>query len=469
MPDGIPLIGDVIKPPSAMEILKTQATALTLKDMIRERKIQQRVSTGIQEEKELALKRQRVMQEAEQFVPTVPETIKKPELRTLAEETRLERLEPFEKRMKLLGQPRTNIDIEKEVREQEGDIAGLRGLETQQRTQALQVIQAGLGFAKAGQTDLANTLLQGNSRQILSALPNIAVDGEIPLLTEVVDAGDRVVIKSNKGVGLLNKKDNTFEFSKFPTEPGTEQDEIIQTEKTGKTGQNFLLPNGQIVLSFDGGRTFKDVEGITQSIPSNAVKVPTGATLTEIQAQQAKEKAEAEIKDVKVKKLTEKDVQEAALGGTGPFASFKAAMDRFFGGLGADLIFGKEGLFPDTQKNRQVLRLVRQTGKAGLLNSSRGAIWEQQNINELFADPDVFFTNPRTEAGKFELLRNTLITERALNNQAILTGTPKEIEKLRQSNLEINKTLAVLGEGTPVEETPILSPGDEALINKYLR
>jgi len=73
-----------------------------------------------------------------------------------------------------------------------------------------------------------------------------------------------------------------------------------------------------------------------------------------------------------------------------------AAFDAIAGGMGIDLVLGKEGFFTETQENRQVLRTIKQIGKAALMNSSRGAIWEQQRIDRLFPDPDRFWRNPRT-------------------------------------------------------------------------
>ena len=108
--------------------------------------------------------------------------------------------------------------------------------------------------------------------------------------------------------------------------------------------------------------------------------------------------------------------------------------------------------------------MIKQVGKQALMNSARGAIWEQKNIDKLFPDPNTFFTNPVTEANKFKVLREVMIEERAVNNKAIVSAiSPKEIDKLRTANTDINRLLSLIG------ETPsMLSAEDEALINKYL-
>lgn len=235
------------------------------------------------------------------------------------------------------------------------------------------------------------------------------------------------------------------------------------TEAKLKSAQNYILPDGDIVLSYDGGRTYTDKSGVIKMIPSTSIKVPPAATLSELEAQKARQKAG---KDITGDIVSEQEVsaKQAALGGTGPYASLAAAIDSFFGGFGADKIFGKNGFFSDTQENRQQLRTIKQMGKAALMNSSRGAVWEQEKIDKLFPDPDKIFTNPRTEARKFKILRDTLEKEKRFNNQAIASGaSAKEIEKIRNSTFEIDRLLALIGG----EETTILSTEDEALINKY--
>ncbi|KKN19447.1 hypothetical protein LCGC14_0945590 [marine sediment metagenome] len=229
----------------------------------------------------------------------------------------------------------------------------------------------------------------------------------------------------------------------------TEKAEIAAGKKTQKSGANFLLPNGKIVLSFDGGRTYTDQGGVNRDTPAGTIKVPAGASLTEVRAGEAREQATEEIKE-DAGKLTDIDVRKAA-SSTGPFASMRAAIDNIAGGLGIDKLFGKQGFFPENQKNRQQLRLVKQTAKSALLNSARGAVWEQQNIDKLFPDPDTFWVNPTTEAGKIDTMRAALISERTINNQAIITAIdPKETAKLRQSNIEIDRVLGIIREGSQV-------------------
>lgn len=233
---------------------------------------------------------------------------------------------------------------------------------------------------------------------------------------------------------------------------GNYKTQIIETgvkakdTTTDKTGQNYLLPSGQTVLSYDGGRTYRTTQGDIP-MPEGTVKVPGGATIEGIRVEKARELAKTALEGEPAL-TTARSPEEAARGGTGPYRAFAAAIDAIAGGLGADRVFGRNGLFPDTQKNRQFLRTIKQLGKSALINSSRGAVWEQEKIDKLFANPDKIFRNPRTEANKFQVIRDTLTIERNFNNQAIVDAVSlKEITKLRESNNEISRLLALLGGG----------------------
>jgi len=106
-----------------------------------------------------------------------------------------------------------------------------------------------------------------------------------------------------------------------------------------------------------------------------------------------------------------------------------------------------------------------------LMNSARGAIWEQQRIDELFPDPDKTFTNPRIEARKFGNLIDIVTNEKKFNNQAIVGAiTPKEVEKYRASNNEINRLLSLIS-NPDIEGTAPggMTPSEGELVKKYLK
>jgi hypothetical protein len=236
-----------------------------------------------------------------------------------------------------------------------------------------------------------------------------------------------------------------------------------KSSPSDKPAQSYLLPNKEMVLSYDGGRTYTGKDGKSKRMPSNAVKVGATITSEDLAMFKAQERAAKGLPSQPKQKSMEEAVS-AAEGGTGPWATASAAFNALAGGLlGIDTVFGKKGFFKDTQENRQVLRSIKQIGKSALMNSSRGAIWEQQRIDELFPDPDKVFTNPRTEALKFRNLHGVLSQEKEFNNRSIVSAvSPKEVSRLVQSNEEIDRLLNMIGK--PGETTS----EEDALINKYL-
>lgn len=233
-----------------------------------------------------------------------------------------------------------------------------------------------------------------------------------------------------------------------------------------KAAQNWILADRTNVISQDGGRTYMGRNGQTLQMPPDAIKVPGGATLGEMNMNRAKQQAQQEL-NAGTTGTQGISPQKAALEGTGPYARVASAFEAVAGGLGLDKLVGKEGLFPGMADAKQYLRVVKQTGKAALLNSARGATWEQEKIEQLFPDPDKTITNPRIEARKFKNLISVLSDEKKYNNQAIVNAvTPKEIEKYRTSNNEIDRLFALISE--PSGAKGKLTQPDEDLINKYL-
>ena len=196
-----------------------------------------------------------------------------------------------------------------------------------------------------------------------------------------------------------------------------------------------------------------------------AYKINAQFSGTDIAALKSRQGAGAEAKTVNTE-TKPGGAKAAAISGTGLYANLGAAIDATLGGVGIDALFGKEGFFKDTQDARQKLRLIKQLGKTAFMNSSRGAIWEQQKIDKLFPNPTDLFANPRTEARKFVTLRQSLLTEKRFNLEAIAaSGDPKEISKFKASNADINKLLAHIGSG---ESGSGSASSDDALIQKYL-
>ncbi len=292
--------------------------------------------------------------------------------------------------------------------------------------------------------------------------------------------GDLELVKENIENKILKTHDGTTGLPKGTVtldDPNTGDSKVLYNpEKAGgkpKDFKNFVLSDGSIIRSFDN-LTYIDKNGETQDLPSDAMEVQTKLSGKELNVLKSQNKAKQILKNDKSIKITNGiytpvlSTKDKAILGTGPWSNLAALVDAVVGGSGAGKLVGADGLFKDTQASRQMLRLIKQTGKAALLNSSRGATWEQQMIDKLFPDPSTFFTNPRTEANKFNILRDTMLEEKQFNLQALTTaGDAATISKLETSNRQIDKLLLKIGSGETNIPRTDLSAEDEALINKY--
>ena len=244
---------------------------------------------------------------------------------------------------------------------------------------------------------------------------------------------------------------------------GGQLQSVTQKEGTQKAGQNWILPDRRTVISYDGGRTYKTSTGAAEEIPQGSVKVPGGATLNELNLNEARKQAQRELDESA--SPTTQSPKLAALEGTGPYKSLASAFEAVAGGFGIDTLVGQIGFFPETADAKQYLRSVKQMGKAALMNSARGAIWEQERIDKLFPDPDKLFTNPRIEARKFKNLMEIIEKEKRFNNESILTALPAEVAKYRTANNEIDRLISLIAEPSSVG----IADADAALIRKYLK
>lgn len=235
----------------------------------------------------------------------------------------------------------------------------------------------------------------------------------------------------------------------------------------GGSAQNWMLPDGTVVSSFDKGRTYIDESGKQKPIPTVGSYKVQPATATDVRAMKAQKAAREELKDIPKQKR--EDFRQAARQGAGPYAMLAAGLDAVAGGLGADALLGKDGFFKDTQESRQALRFLKQTSKEALMNSARGAIWEQERIEQLFPNPDAFFRSPATEARKLGTLVKLAKQRKAENLREMQSAVdPKVIQDLGKFNAGLDVLIRAIGEQPQRTETTV-SPDDEALINKYLK
>ena len=292
----------------------------------------------------------------------------------------------------------------------------------------------------------------GGFTEDVSRLPEAAPDPTAAALSpasfksvrEYAAAEDNLLRATNEEEG--RKREFFFSEGAKANIPFAEIEEKLKQQGVDKW-KPYQTPKGllDLITAPTEKERLATVEGTAAAKARGTATVAKPATAAERRVDEAKVQAQADIEATGGPAAPALTVapEVAALGGTGPFRKIAAAADAVLGGLGII-----EDVAPDTQENRQVLRTLRQVGKAALLNSSRGAIWEQKNVNVLFPNPDTFWTNPRTEANKIQVLRDTVATEKNHNNQAILKAvSQKEIDKLRQSNVEIDNLLELIGPG----------------------
>lgn len=217
--------------------------------------------------------------------------------------------------------------------------------------------------------------------------------------------------------------------------------EVAQTQKTVQTWQTA---DRRVVNSDDGGRTFIDPEtGRRESMPPGSVKFGLETGVKEARKVAAIQQAEKMVERL-APALAASETPEAmvAAAGTGPWSSILAAADAVIGGT-----FNVKTMFPENTDNRNALRIMKQLGKSGLLNSSRAPVYEQKLINDLYPDPDKFWANPDAEMRKIPLLVDTLNRQLLGNSEMIASGSANEdqVSKLSESNIAIVQSLAMLG------------------------
>ena len=231
---------------------------------------------------------------------------------------------------------------------------------------------------------------------------------------------------------------------------------------TAPTAKAYAIQGLGNVLSYDGGRTYTDASGNSQSIPGDAnplsdtiaydiaakqrVMLKAGKDLESLDEQlgivakggtrdnpQALSSEEAGLM---------KDAMEAARNGTGPYAGFAVFLDNTFGGF----IPQAREAFQDTQSNRQFLRGLTILTRSALVVNPRFPVAEMEKVAVLFADPDSFFANPETEANKLIELKRLATTQKRANLQALSEGV--QDDKTRQAvlsnNFEIDRLLNML-------------------------
>jgi len=234
-----------------------------------------------------------------------------------------------------------------------------------------------------------------------------------------------------------------------------------------KAAKAYLLEDqNKIVLSYDGGRTYVDEGGQTQSIPTTG-STPLSDTIAYAVAKNARVRAVAGkqleaiaqefmnlgINDLRVgdrgdpvnlsgeQKSIVKDAVRAALDGTGPWARLGGIVNSALGG-----IVGIE-VFPNTPDNQNYLKAIRILGRSALVVNPRFPVAEMQTVGALFPNEEAFFTSPEAEARKLVSLKRVAIEQLTNNLSKIESGTlaEKDLEATMTNNNELRRLLSLLG------------------------
>lgn len=256
--------------------------------------------------------------------------------------------------------------------------------------------------------------------------------------------------------------------------PGTATMFRLGTEDI--TPRGFYVPGTDdyesgVYTSYDGGRTFTDMNGNQQSIPSNAFEVSNtiaydvnrnarivaGAQeqLDQIEAGLVNGMTDAEGNPLSAE--TRNNVRDAlrqARLGTGFWSNIRAGIDGLLGGTISPEYFGE--LFRDTQDARQYIQMVRIFGRSALAASPRYAVADLETTGQLFADERAFFRNPVTEARKLGRLYEALQEEKERILRVRASGQPIDSAQqalFSQKLFEIERLEGLLGPVLTLSQT----------------
>jgi len=191
--------------------------------------------------------------------------------------------------------------------------------------------------------------------------------------------------------------------------------------KKARPVKQFMVEGVGPVLVYDN-ENYRDPDtGELVALPSDAILLGAETGAKEARLATSREWAQSELDAGD--DIGGIDIRKAALGGTGPPAMIAAFVDRILGGAGIDEIFSPGGFFPETQENRQTLRIWVQTIKGTLRNSAgRFPKFEMELITEFLPDVDTFWKNPRTAVSDINMLFKHLEVERRLVLKSIVSG-----------------------------------------------
>ena len=234
------------------------------------------------------------------------------------------------------------------------------------------------------------------------------------------------------------------------------------------TPRGFYVPAGEgyesgVYTSYDGGRTFTDMNGVQRAVPSNGFEVSNTiayevnrnaritagaqAQLDRMEADLVSGMTDAEGNPLSAEQRNNvRDALRQARLGTGFWSKIYAGIDGILGGTIAPDYFSE--MFRDTQDARQYIEMVRVFGRSALSASPRFAVADLETTAQLFPDERAFLRNPATEARKLTRLAEELRIEKERILTLRASGEPIDSAlnaTLSQKLFEIERLEGLLG------------------------
>ena len=246
------------------------------------------------------------------------------------------------------------------------------------------------------------------------------------------------------------------------------------------TPKGYLIPKEGVFMSYDGGKTYVDDQGVNQPMPGGAFTVSDTIAYDVAKNERMRASAISALEELdaqlveggdftKEEKNLVRNAYEAARNGTGFWSKVTAGIDAVVGGItGADLAI-------ETQDARQFVRMVRVLGRSALAASPRFAVADLQTTEQLFPNEQTLLANPETEARKLLTLKAAINEERRRILELRASGTPIDSSMnatLNQKLFEIERLNDMLGpietifSGTSVQDAT--SSAAQEILNRAL-
>ncbi len=272
---------------------------------------------------------------------------------------------------------------------------------------------------------------------------------------------DGVLIKSIVDITSPQGKAAIAKVNEVTADGGQAGMQKISTASV--TPRGFLIPEKGVFTSYDGGRTYVDENGVTQSVPGDAFEVSNTIAYEVAKSEKVSANARAQLAEMDrsiisgmtdaqgnpltVEDMMEvKDAYEQARKGTGFWSKIFAGIDATLGGIVASDYFAET--FKDTQEARKFTKMVRVLGRSALAVSPRFAVADLQTVEQLFPNEEALFANPATEAKKLQTISMYLDQQKRiilenLGGDVPLDSTMKS--QLNQKLFEISRLQEILG------------------------